>query len=163
MTVYKLHGSVNWFKEPINDVPPPVIFPRDLRLLGYEQMVDPRAGAREIGVDESGTFILPDPRKRFHWDLFWAPLWGEAALCLRAADEVWIHGYSMPPSDERARVLLFDNITKSAPINIYCRSTSHRLADEFRSRGFTDVRPFPAVDFEAWAASAKPEVQKTTA
>src|SRR5580698_1017704 len=28
VTVYKLHGSVNWFKEPINDVPPPVIFPR---------------------------------------------------------------------------------------------------------------------------------------
>ena len=36
VTAYKLHGSVNWFKHPINDVPPPVIFKRDLGLLGFE-------------------------------------------------------------------------------------------------------------------------------
>jgi hypothetical protein len=127
------------------------MFPRDLRLLGYEDIVDPRAGGREMGVDESGTFILPDPKKRFYWESFWAPLWNGACLCLRAADEVYVFGYSMPLADERARVLLFDNIAKTAPINIYCRSASHRIAEEFRSRGFAHVRPFPSVDFEAWA------------
>ena len=154
VTVYKLHGSVNWFKEPINDVPPPVIFPRDLSLLGYQDLVDPRVGGELMGVDNSGTFILPDPSKKFYWDPFWGPLWKAAAECLRAAGEVLIHGYSIPPADARARELLFDNIAKSAPIKIHCRSASDRIAEEFRSRGFTDVRPFPSVDFEAWVVSA---------
>lgn len=30
---------------------------------------------------------------------------------------------------------------------------SDRIAEEFRSRGFTDVRPFPFVAFETWAVS----------
>src|ERR1022692_4946129 len=53
--VYKLHGSVNWFKSPVYDVPPPVIFTRDLQLLGFETLVDPRVGANAMGVDNSGT------------------------------------------------------------------------------------------------------------
>ncbi len=153
VTVYKLHGSVNWFKDPINDVPPPVIFTRDLELFGYEHLVDPRVGGNRMGVDNSGTFILPDPRKKFYWERFWEPLWNAAAERLRAAKEVFILGYSMPAADVRARQLLFANIEKSTVISIHCRSTSDRTAEEFRSRGFTDVRPFPSVDFEAWAAS----------
>jgi hypothetical protein len=153
VTLYKLHGSVNWFKEPINNVPPPVIFPRDLSLLGYGFLVDPRVGGKEMGVDNSGTFILPDPSKKFYWDPFWGPLWNSAAKCLRAASDVFIHGYSMPPADARARELLFDNISKSALVRIHCRSRSDQIAEEFRSRGFTNVRPFPSVDFEAWAVS----------
>jgi hypothetical protein len=153
VTVHKLHGSVNWFKHPINDVPPPVIFTRDLGLLGYEQLFDPRVGGNRMGVDNSGTFILPDPRKRFYWETFWEPLWNAAAERLRGANEVFIHGYSMPTTDARARQLLLDNIEKSAAISIHCRSMSDRIAEEFRSRGFTHVRSFPSVDFEAWAVS----------
>jgi hypothetical protein len=159
VTVYKLHGSVNWFKEPINDAPPPVIFTRDLRLLGYERLVDPGVGGNGMGVDNSGTFILPDPRKRFYWEAFWEPLWASAAECLRAADGVFIHGYSMPASDERARQLLFANIEKSATISIHCRNRSDHIAEAFRSHGFTDVRPFPSVDFEAWAVSGESAAQ----
>jgi hypothetical protein len=153
VTLYKLHGSVNWFKHPMNDVPPPVIFKRDLGLLGYDHLVDPRVGGNGMPVDGSGTFILPDPRKKFYWERFWQPLWNDAARVLRAANEVFIHGYSMPTADARARQHLFDNIKKSAAISIHCRSTSDHIAEEFRSRGFTDVRPFPSVDFEAWAVS----------
>jgi hypothetical protein len=36
------------------------MFPRDLRLLGYEDIVDPKVGGKEMGVDESGTFIRSD-------------------------------------------------------------------------------------------------------
>ena len=153
VTVYKLHGSVNWFKEPINDMPPPVIFRRDLELLGYGGLVDPRVGGNGMGVDNSGTFILPDPRKKFYWESFWKPLWRTAGERLRAANEVFIHGYSMPTADVRARQLLFDNIKKSACISIHCRTMSDRIAAEFRSRGFTDVRPSPSGDFETWAVS----------
>ncbi len=105
VTVYKLHGSVNWFKHPIDDAPPPVTLTRDLRLLGYEDLVDPRIGGNGMGVDNSGTFILPDPKKLFYWEAFWEPLWDAAGERLRVADEVFIHGYSLPASDERARQL----------------------------------------------------------
>jgi len=152
LTVYKLHGSVNWFKHPINDVPPPVIFSRDLGLLGYRGLVDPRVGGNGMGVDTSGAFILPDPKKKFYWEAFWGPLWNAAAQRLRGADEVFIHGYSMPVADECARNLLFDNMSKRVTVNVYCRSTSDRIAEEFRGRGFTAVRSFPSVSFEAWAA-----------
>jgi hypothetical protein len=106
-----------------------------------------------MGVDNSGTFILPDSEKTFYWDSFWGPLWNAAAERIREANEVFIHGYSMPPADERARQLLFDNIEKSAAISIHCRSVSDRIAEEFRSLQFKNVRPFPSVDFEAWAVS----------
>jgi hypothetical protein len=153
VTVYKLHGSVNWFKEPINDSPPPVIFSRDLGLLGYEGLVDPRVGGNGMGVDNSGTFILPDPRKKFHWKRFWTPLWSAAARKLRAATEVFIHGYSMPSADARARKLLFKNIDKSAAISIHCRRASESIGEEFRRHGFTKVRAFPLVGFEDWTTS----------
>jgi len=52
--------------------------------------------------------------------------------------------------------LLFDNINPHAVINVHCRNTSNRIADEFRRRGFADVRSFPMTGFEAWAiAEAK--------
>ncbi len=152
-TVYKLHGSVNWFKRPVNDVPPPVIVTRDLRLLGYDDLADPRIPGDEMGVDNSGALVLPAPRKTFYWQSFWTPLWNAGAGHLRSANEVFIHGYSMPAADARARQLLFDNIGKSTAIHIHCRRRSDRLAEEFRSRGFTCVRSYSSVDFEAWAVS----------
>jgi hypothetical protein len=152
VTVFKLHGSVNWPKHPINQAPPPVIFIRDLGLLGYENLADPRVGGNGMGVDNSGAFILPAPKKNFYWELFWKPFWDAAAERLRAAVEVFIHGYSMPSADSQARQLLFGNAPKGAPISIHCRSASNRIAEEFRARGFTNVTPFPLVDFEEWAA-----------
>jgi hypothetical protein len=134
-------------------VPPPVIFTRDLGLLGYKDLKDPRVGGDGMGVDNSGAFILPDPKKKFYWEPFWRPLWNAAAERLRAADEVFIHGYSMPSADSRARQLLFDNVPKAVSISIHCRSASDRIAEEFRARGFTNVTPFPSVDFEEWAAT----------
>jgi hypothetical protein len=153
LPVYKLHGSVNWFKHPINDVPPPLMFPRDLALLGCDGIKDPRLGVNGTGIDNSGTFILPDPSKKFYWKSFWQPLWNAAAERLRAANEVFIHGYSMPPADMRARKLLFENIDKAAKISVHCRSTSDRIAEEFRSRGFTNLSSFPTIGFEDWTAS----------
>src|SRR5580704_4317747 len=87
-TVYKLHGSVNWFQAPMQDQPPPVLFTRDLKLLGYDNLSDPRLGPNGMGVNNSGTFVLPDPRKQFYWERFWQPLWGAAADRLREAAEV---------------------------------------------------------------------------
>ncbi|MCX6624052.1 MAG: hypothetical protein NTY38_23915 [Acidobacteria bacterium] len=59
----------------------------------------------------------------------------------------------MPAADLKARELLFGNINPEAAINIHCRSTSGRLAAEFRDRRFANVRSFPAVRFEASATA----------
>jgi hypothetical protein len=104
-TVYKLHGSVNWFQAPMQQSPPPLMFSRDLKLLGYDDFADPRVGRNNIGINNSGTFVLPDPKKQFFWERFWRPLWGAAARRLKAASEVFIHGYSMPPPTRRHATL----------------------------------------------------------
>jgi len=150
--VYKLHGSVNWFQAPMQEHPPPLIFSRDLKLLGYEELSDPRVGTKGISINNTGTFVLPDPRKQFYWERFWHPLWGAAAERLKQASEVFIHGYSMPAADEKARELLFGNINPAAAINVYCRSTSDRVADDFQTRGFGKVHSFPSIGFETWAS-----------
>jgi hypothetical protein len=147
-TVYKLHGSVNWFQTPMQENPPPYILKRDLALLGYDDLSDPRLGKSDLAVNNAGTFILPDPRKKFFWERFWEPLWRAAAERLRRSSEVFIHGYSMPPVDSRARELMFGNIDHDATIGVYCRSSSDRIADEFRGLGFTDVKAFPEIGFE---------------
>jgi hypothetical protein len=152
-TVYKLHGSVNWFQAPMQENPPPLIFSRDFKLLGYDHLADTRVGARGVGVNNSGTLILPNPNKLFFWERFWQPLWNSAARKLREATKVFMHGYSMPAVDLKARELLYGSINPEAAINIHCRSSSDRLAAEFRDRGFANVKPFPAVGFEAWAAA----------
>jgi hypothetical protein len=150
-TIYKLHGSVNWFQAPMQENPPPLIFTRDLKLFGYDDLMDPRIGRDGVAVYNQGTLILPDARKTFFWERFWLPLWNATGERLRGASEVFIHGYSMPAADSKARELLFDNINTSATINVYCKSTSNSIAEEFRRRGFKTVRPFPAIGFEKWA------------
>ncbi|MGA2120202.1 MAG: hypothetical protein ABSH56_36435 [Bryobacteraceae bacterium] len=90
-TIYKLHGSVNWFQTPTQHAPPPYILRRDLDLLGYPDLSDARLGQGELAVNELGTVILPDPRKKFYWGRFWEPLWIAAAKRLRQANEVFIH------------------------------------------------------------------------
>lgn len=152
-TIFKLHGSVNWFKGPIQGAPPPVIFSRDMKLLGYEDVADPRIGANGVSVDNEGTFILPDPKKKFYWEAFWLPLWNAAAERLCHADEIYIHGYSMPDADSQAQKLLFENVSKPAAIEIYCLSTSDSIAQEFQKRGFTHVASYPAIRFEEWATA----------
>ena len=151
-TIFKLHGSVNWFQAPMQQNPPPLMFSRDLKLLGYDDLADPRVGRNNVGINNSGTFILPDPKKQFFWERFWRPLWGAAARRLKEASEVFIHGYSMPPADQKARDLVFRNISPDAAINIFCRSTSERLAHEFHGHGFLRVNSFPEIGFETWAS-----------
>lgn len=150
-TVFKLHGSVNWFQHPLQEELPPVLFPRDLELLGHTDLRDSRVGEGGCAVNNSGTLILPDPKKRFLWEQLWCPLWDSAAQRLQSAREVFIHGYSLPKADTRARDFLFKNINSVASISVFCRSASEDIADDFRRNGFKNVSSDSAVDFESWS------------
>jgi hypothetical protein len=149
LAIHKLHGSVNWFQTPMQTAAPPIVFSRDLRLLGYEGVTDKRIG-ETCAVNNTGTLILPDTDKQFYWDALWRPLWKSAAERLRGVKQLFIHGYSLPNADQRARELLFDNVRRGATINIFCRDDSDRIAGEFRMEGFSDVRPNSTIGFEAW-------------
>jgi hypothetical protein len=128
------------------------MFPRDIELLGYQGLRDPRIGDGGRAVNNTGTVILPDTDKRFYWKDLWQPLWRSAAERLRGVQELFIFGYSMPCADDRARRLLFDNVSRGAAIHIYCVDGSERIAREFRRLGFTNVRPASKAKFELWAS-----------
>ena len=92
------------------------MFSRRPKLLGYADLADPRVGGNGLGINNAGTLILPDPTKQFFWGRFWSLLWEGAATRLRGGNksEVFVHGYSMPASDRKARELLFGNINPAA-------------------------------------------------
>lgn len=54
IAIYKLHGSVNWFQTPTQEKPPPIMFARDLALLGYTNLADPRIGMNGAPINNSG-------------------------------------------------------------------------------------------------------------
>jgi hypothetical protein len=153
LAIHKLHGSVNWFQTPMQTAIPPIVFSRDLKLLGYEGVSDKRIGGETCAVNNTGTLILPDTNKQFYWDALWRPLWESAAERLRGVKQLFIHGYSLPRADQHARELLFDNVSRDAIVHIFCRSASDRIAEEFRMRGFSKVLPNSTVGFESWVES----------
>jgi len=40
-----------------------------MALLGFEDLKDPRVGGNGSGVNNAGTLILPDPQKKFFWEM----------------------------------------------------------------------------------------------
>jgi hypothetical protein len=166
----KLHGSINWlvslFEGAIAGAflidPPnsmgncPVIHPADSALLGYESFTGRvyRSGAA------FPCLVLPGRQKEFFYDTslgveyveFWDHLWRQAAGALRASQHLTICGYSLLPVDERACKLLLENTPKHAQIKIVSGGQSERIANDFRTAGFTEVTCFEGGYFEDWVS-----------
>jgi len=166
----KLHGSMNWLisifggavhgmflANPANSLGgTPVIHRADLRFLGYEEF--------EGRVYQSGgappCLILPGRSKQFFYDTsfgrefseFWEGLWNQAKRAMQVSEKVVICGYSLPVADERARQLLFDGIRRSTQIEIVSGSETGRIAQEFRSVGFSNVSEPRGRYFSDWVA-----------
>jgi hydrogenase large subunit len=47
----------------------------------------------------------------------------------------------------------YEKVGQRRRINVCCMVDSDRVAEELRGQGFTNVRSFPAIGFEAWADS----------
>jgi hypothetical protein len=152
VTVLKLHGSVNWFQYPIQKGPPPLIARRDLDLLGYPSLIDPRISEDGFSTNNTGTLILPDPNKKYHWENLWRTLWARAETKLACTQHLVIHGYSLPKSDREPRELLLTKTNHDASIEICCISDSNGIASDFRNHGFSNVTPRFETTFEKWAA-----------
>jgi hypothetical protein len=166
--VLKLHGSTNWLRILFGGIkgfsqasnvygPRPVVFrDADYIYLGYANDVrDPLRNGISItgGVP---ALILPTLHKDFfhqtsfgrEWESFWSYLWTQAAHALHSSDRIVIIGYSVPAADENARELLLKRSNPDAEILVYSGSRSGIICEEFRKRGFQNVRSSETGRFE---------------
>jgi hypothetical protein len=171
----KLHGSMNWVWNPFSGAQGggplfswsgpslgtvPVMLPRDLKFLGYDDPSGP-------GVYQSGgalhSMILPGRSKQFYVETssgveqsnFWELLWSQAEKALGSCSKMVICGYSLPTADQQARDLLFNGPPKDATIEVVCGQDSQRIATEFKSLQFSNVATFGRGYFEDWLAATE--------
>ena len=60
------------------------------------------------------------------------PLWSRAARALREADRIVIAGYSCPPLDLEARILLSENLRRNEKKRVYVINPDFRTASVFQ-------------------------------
>lgn len=172
--VLKLHGSMNWLVSvfggatggaflvnPVSSLGQhPVIHRVDLNFLGYDTF----AGHT---YETGGAFpclILPGRTKEFFYDTsfgreyasFWNHLWGQAADAVKRSDKIVVCGYSLLPVDQRACDLLLQMPRKETPVEIVCGQQTERIAQDFRTAGFTDVTAFQGGYFADWCKTNCP-------
>lgn len=100
----KLHGSINWFKaeESAEIMDTPV--PEHLRTI---QFLGKKAG--DIGLQLSrniaNAVIVPPSWSKLHQYARIERVWRAAAQHLRTAENIYVMGYSLPPSDSFFRLL----------------------------------------------------------
>lgn len=155
--VLKLHGSVNWWASLFAGRMGasafdsrhilglrPVISDDHMIALGYHDERDPACPKRTAKLQ---VMIAPFRKKRFFFSTsygdeygdFFDSLWQRAEDALSRASVVYVAGYSMPQSDERARELLLERIPRTTPVRLFCGSRGVGLSDEFKKRRFTAV------------------------
>jgi hypothetical protein len=169
--VLKLHGSTSWidilfdgarggdYRTVGPDGPlgaRPLIPPQYFDFFGYPpQIVDPRFEGG--GSSRSGSMILPARSKVFdERGRFWDHLWLQASETLGIASEIVIIGYSLAPTDERARKLVLQGGYKDASITVCCGEDNIRIANELTDAGFAAVRA-ESCYFDDWLNSLRAE------
>ena len=171
--VLKLHGSINWLVSILGGAKPgsgwmvssdpsalghhPVIRADDLDYLGYKDF----SGHTYTSGGAFACLILPGRTKEFFYDTsggreyaeFWDSLWSQAAEALKRSDKMVLCGYSMLSVDQRARELLLQQESKKTHVSVVSGSQSERIAIDFRSAGFHNVKVFAGGYFEDWVRS----------
>lgn len=158
VTVLKLHGSVNWWASLFNGAMGgstfdprhtlglrPVVADYNMKALGYASELDPKCPRRTAKVS---VMVAPFRKKEFFFETtygreygeFYDDLWSAAGAALERATSIYILGYSLPASDERARQLLLRGIPATTPLSLFCGSKSAPLFEEFRAQGFKTVQ-----------------------
>ena len=107
--------------------------------------------------------------KQFYYDTslgrefaeFWESIWSQAKAALRGCEKVVVCGYSLPAADDRARKLLFENVQRTAHVEIVSGSDSERIANEFRELAFTRAAPSQGKYFSDWVGAVidEPSIQ----
>jgi hypothetical protein len=94
-SVYKVHGSVNWYMTLNRQVACQKDHHNSIDLTGDAWLINQTLDDFVMGV--------PGPQKQNLITGCLQPLWKEAMSCIQASDLVIFIGYRFPPSDARAR------------------------------------------------------------
>lgn len=121
--VLKLHGSMNWQSTHTSSTPTPsALFStrRKLHILNSPNVVPSLSWKRKKRTVYMQPVIIPPisgKRNMMHQELL--QIWDEAAKRLGEADRVVLAGYSCPPLDLEARILLSENLRLKGNKKVY--------------------------------------------
>ena len=157
--VFHLHGSFGWYMNfsPSSTRGTRISLSTDLlEGLGVaaEDVTWESNDARSNPSHVDPIIIYPSFFKEYDdWKTYGAvvEVWRRAAKALRAADNIYIVGYSLPPGDSAALTFVVTNCDRrSVKIINSCRGTCVRLRQLLGPRSGLLPNVYPPVDFEEW-------------
>ena len=123
IAILKLHGSMSWQSRHTSDEPKPsALFSRtkELHILNSTTIAEKLTWKRrQRRVYMKPVIIPPVSGKRGMMHQSMSTLWDNAARCLREANRIVIAGYSCPPLDLEARILLSENLRRNDEKKVY--------------------------------------------
>ena len=135
VSILKLHGSMNWQSKHTSEVPVPsaMFHPnRTLHVIDSPLISQGLSWTNRKRIYYMKPIIVPPvsgKRNMMHSKLI--PLWDKAASALQEADRIVIVGYSCPPLDLEARMLLSENLRQNSDKRIYVIDPSAETAAKF--------------------------------
>lgn len=133
--VLKLHGSMNWLSVHTSDEPRPhTLFApnRELHIADSTMIswnLNWKRNKRKMYVKP--IIVPPVSGKRGMMHRSFEPLWGIAGRRLKEADRIVVAGYSCPPLDIEARMLLSENLRRNENKKLYVIDPNAESAAKF--------------------------------
>ena len=133
--VLKLHGSMNWLSIHTSDEPKPhTLFApnREIHIADSPMIswnLNWKRNKRKMYMKP--IIVPPVSGKRGMMHRGFEPLWEKAAKRLQEADRIVVAGYSCPPLDIEARMLLSENLRKNNSKKLYVIDPSAESAAKF--------------------------------
>lgn len=135
VAVLKLHGSMNWLSRHTSNEPMPrTLFApnREIHIADSPTISTNMTWRRKQRTVYMKPIIVPPVSgKRGMMHTEFGPLWDKAALSLREADRIVVAGYSCPPLDIEARMLLSENLRHNSSKKLYVIDPSAESAAKF--------------------------------
>jgi len=154
VSLFKLHGSLNWDKYPDGDL---LIGVTDHET-GECYFDGIKAKGPSIGQPYQGrhsligmppSFLKVFPNKEFN------ELWSKAMNAVRKAEEIYIIGYRLPIADAMAH-LLIGQIKRSCPVYVV-KPTAKELAERIRKNFRLDNVIALDYEFSKWVSTGFPK------
>lgn len=156
IAILKLHGSMNWQSSHISKNPTPSALLSTSRALNVvDSPMIPRSLTRRVKRKSymKPIIIPPVSGKRGILHKRIVPLWTEAGAVLREADRVVISGYSCPPLDLEARILLSENLKENTSKKVYVIDPNPATAATFLELcGVDHITSYTSI--ESWVDDA---------
>ena len=159
VAVLKLHGSMNWHSKHTSNTPNPkgmFNIKRPLHVLDSPMIAHSISWKPKLKKIYMKPVIVPPvsgKRAMMHQDFL--GLWSNAAKALAQADRVVIAGYSCPPLDLEARILLSENLRANPNKRVYVIDPSPQTAARFIELCGVDlITNYKSI--EAWVRDRRP-------